>query len=292
MERIFIMTQNPTRIVRLECAQALLKRRAFTLVELLVVIAIIGILIGMLLPAIQSVRESARSIVCRNNLRQIGLALQNYHSSFSTFPAGVTDWRPFSGGNQSKRNIAWSALILPQLDQENLYHQLDLTKPFDDPANATAAATELPVYQCPSDSQQAITPEGTLPRGSTDYGGIFGERINSPNSPAKGVMIFDSGISHSDISDGLSNTLIVAEDSGLDDGSSGDGQWINGRNVFDQAFAINEAPDFENDMRSDHPDGANAVFADGHVLFLTSEIQLSTLGAICTRAGGEVFGSF
>ena len=261
------------------------KNAGFTLVELLVVIAIIGILIGMLLPAVQNVREAARSTQCQNNLRQIGIALQNYHTTFSAFPPGVTDWRPF-GGDPDKRNIAWSAYILPQLEQENLFRQLDLDKPYDDPVNVIPAATPLAVYQCPTDSTQSDDPAHT---GATDYGGIFGERINSPNNPPKGVMILNEPISAAKIRDGLSNTLIVAEDSGLDNDS--DGLWINGQNLFDQAFPINGAPDFENDIRSEHPGGANAVFADGHVQFLDQQMQDYTLGAICSRASGETFNS-
>ena len=275
--------ENPVGIVRTACAPTL-NRRAFTLVELLVVIAIIGILIGMLLPAIQSVRESARSIVCRNNLRQIGLALQNYHSVYMHFPSGVTGWRPFGSLDQSKRNLAWSVFILPQLEQENLYQRLDLSQAYDSPANFDAGSQPISVYQCPSATRDSIQ-ENAL--GITDYGGIYGERINSSNDPPKGCMIFDDPISISDITDGTSNTLIVAEDS-----QSSDEQWINGRNVFDQAFPINAAPEFENDIRSNHPGGANGVFADGHVQFLSESMQPFTLGGICSRASGETLGQF
>ena len=278
-----MMTKNPNRSVRNRCAP-MLYRHAFTLVELLVVIAIIGILIGMLLPAIQSVRESARSIVCRNNLRQMGLALQNYHSTFMHFPAGVTGWRPFGSADQSKLNLAWSVFILPQLEQENLYRQLDLSQAYDSPANHDAATQPVSVYQCPS-ATGGPTKDDAL--GVINYGGIYGERINSRNDPPKGCMIFDDPISISDVTDGTSNTLIVSEDSQFSDG-----QWINGRNVFDQAFPINSAPAFENDIRSNHAGGANGVFADGHVQFLSETIQLYTLGGICSRASGETLGEF
>jgi len=277
------MAENPQRIVRNHCAQGP-KRNAFTLVELLVVIAIIGILIGMLLPAVQRVRESARSTVCQNNLRQIGLALQNYHSSFMEFPSGVTGWRPFGSTDQSKLNLAWSVFILPQLEQESLFQQLDVTQAFDSVSNQEAGSQSIAVYQCPSATRPQLQPDAL---GISDYGGIFGERINSRNDPPKGCMIFDFPIAMTDITDGTSNTLIVAEDSQFSDG-----QWINGRNVFDQAFRINAAPDFENDIRSNHPGGANGVFADGHVQFLDEELELFTLGAICTRATGESIGSF
>ena len=99
--------------------------------------------------------------------------------------------------------------------------------------------------------------------------------------------MFEDAIRLVDVSDGSSNTLIVAEDSEFSDG-----EWINGGNVFDQAFAINAAPAFENDIRSNHPGGANGVFADGHVSFLSETMELFTLGAICTRASGEIVNDF
>jgi len=258
--------------------------RGFTLVELLVVIAIIGILIGMLLPAIQAIREAARRTTCANNLKQIGLSLQNYHSAHQAFPAGVTDWRPFFGGDQSKRNLAWSVFLLPHLDHANVFDALDLTEAYDSAANAEAASTRLPVFICPSSNRDQITVSSTsqpLP-GPSAYGGIFGERINSANHPPKGLMIFDQRIRFSDITDGSSNTLIVAEDSEF-----GDGQWINGNNVFDLSDGINQALPFENDIRSRHPGGANSVFADGHVRFLRDAMDLYSLGAIGSRASGE-----
>ena len=286
------MAENPTGILRPTYAQAtrfakLIKsdnRNAFTLVELLVVIAIVGILIGMLLPAVQQVREAARSIQCSNHLRQIGIALQNYHSSHENFPAGVTGWRPFFNGDQSKRNLAWSVFILPQLEQDNIYQMLDINQAFDSVRNEEAGSRSISVFECPSANQ---TVSQTNKLGVTHYGGIYGERINSRNDPPKGCMIFDRPISIRDITDGTSNTLIVAEDSQFSDG-----QWINGRNVFDQAFAINDAPNFENDIRSNHSGGANGVFADGHVQFLSESMELFTLGGICSRAEGEVLGDF
>jgi prepilin-type processing-associated H-X9-DG protein len=112
---------------------------------------------------------------------------------------------------------------------------------------------------------------------------MFGERISGPNNPPKGLMIYGEAFSHRDIKDGSSNTIIIAEDSDF-----GDGQWINGRNIFDQAFPINAAPTFENDIRSRHPNGANISLADGSTHFLNETISLDALAAICTRAGGEV----
>jgi prepilin-type processing-associated H-X9-DG protein len=170
------------------------------------------------------------------------------------------------------------------MEQVSLATQIDFTKPFDDPINATPAAVVLPAYLCPSTPRPSPLHLG---RGACDYGGIYGERISGPNSPPKGVMLYDRVVRIGDILDGTSTTLAVSEDSGFVDG-----QWINGRNVFDQAFGINQAPDFENDIRSLHPGGANGLFADGSARFLNESMELATLAAICTRAGGEVVADF
>ena len=272
------------KVVRPRCAchQTIARPAGFTLVELLVVIAIIGILIGMLLPAVQAVREAARRTQCANNLKQIGLALHSHHFALQEFPIGTVEFR--LGSDTSQRQLAWSAFLLPYLEQSNVHDQLDLLQAFDAADNQVAAATVLSVYICPSASRETEQPNG---RGACDYGGIFGERIISPNNPPKGVMIIDQAISIRDITDGTSNTLIVAEDS-----RSPDAQWINGRNIFDQAFPINQAPAFENDIRSEHPGGANGVFCDGSVRFLSDSTADEPLAAICTRALGEVVGEF
>jgi prepilin-type N-terminal cleavage/methylation domain-containing protein/prepilin-type processing-associated H-X9-DG protein len=257
--------------------QPRLRPRAFALIELLVVIGIIGILMALLLPAVQASREAARRASCCNNLRQIGIALHSYHVANESFPPGGIE--PRSRRWPKGRQLAWSVFLLPFVEQEALYQQLDTDKAFDAPENAAAAATILPLYVCPSVPQGSGLRQG---RGPCQYGGIYGERITSPNNPPKGAMLYDRAISAVEITDGLSNTVIVGEDCGFEDG-----QWINALNVFDQAFAINQAPSFENDMRSKHPGGANGLFCDGAVHFLTESLDLKVLAAICTRAGGE-----
>jgi prepilin-type N-terminal cleavage/methylation domain-containing protein len=254
--------------------------RAFTLIELLVVIAIVGILVSLTLPAVFSAREASRRTSCANNLRQIGLALQLHHEHHGAFPPGGIEWRP--PGDMQKRQLAWCIFLLPFLEQQAIYDQLDVQQPFDSPANAAAARNVLPVFVCPTSARGTRLVEG---RGPCDYGGILGERIQGPNNPPKGVMIFDRSLSAASVRDGLSNTLIVGEDTAWPDG-----QWINGRNVFDQAYPINAAPPFENDIRSHHPGGAQVVLADCSVRFLSEELDVKVLAALCTRAGGEPVG--
>ncbi|MEC8558074.1 MAG: DUF1559 domain-containing protein [Planctomycetota bacterium] len=249
---------------------------AFTLVELLVVISIIGILMGLLLPAVQAAREAARRTQCQNNLKQIGLGIHGFHEAKKRLPIGCLEWRPF-GGPTTRRQFAWSAFILPHLEQQNLFDSIDFQKPFDHPDNREAAATEISIFVCPS------APENESERGKTDYGGLYGERIRTRN-PDDGVFLYDVKLDWEDLRDGLSTTMAVAEDIG-----GPDSEWINGRNVFVQVGGVND-PDAwigDNEIRSQHPGGAMALFADGHVHFLTNNIDHQVLGALITRRGGE-----
>jgi len=265
----------------------------FTLIELLVVITIIAVLVSLLLPAIQAARESARRTTCSNNLHQIGIGLVNHHARHQYFPPGGVEHRAMIGPDGKRygdagRQLAWSAFLLPFIEQESVYEQLDLNEPFDSPANAQAAAAVIPVYLCPSVARENDLIDG---RGACDYGGIYGERITSPNSPPKGAMLYNRRLNMVDIRDGLSHTLFVSEDS-----LSQDGQWINGLNIFDQAYGINHVPTagqiLENEIRSEHDSGANGVFGDGSVRFVSQHIELKALAAFCTRAGGEVVSNF
>jgi prepilin-type N-terminal cleavage/methylation domain-containing protein len=258
-----------------------LNNRGFTLVELLVVVALIGVMLALLLPAIQSSRAAARKTTCANNLRQIGVALTAYHTARKQYPMGCVEWRP-TGGNE--RQLAWSALLLPFLDEQATYDRLDLAQAFDSAANSTAAATVIPVFLCPSSTRPSPL---VLGRGACDYGGIYGERITSPNQPPKGAMLIDAVVTVRQIRDGTAKTLIVAEDS-----RSPDQQWINGRNIFDQAYAINAAPPIENDIRSEHGAGAHGAMADSSVHFLVETLDVRVLAALCTRAGQEAVEGF
>ncbi|MEM7785425.1 MAG: DUF1559 domain-containing protein [Planctomycetota bacterium] len=252
-------------------------RCAFTLVELLVVIAILGILTALLLPAIQSVRNAANRVSCANRLHQIGIGIQSYHSAHDQYPVGGIELR--LGSDKRLRQFSWNLFLLPYLELNHLYQSVNRKTAFDSEENREAAATIIPVFICPSGTRGSQLASG---RGPSDYGGIFGERITKPNNPPGGTMLYDTKLSSRDVTDGTSQTIIVGEDVGFRDG-----QWINGRNLFDQAFQINQAPSFENDLRSDHPQGVNVSWCDGHVSFLAESMDLIPLAAVCTRSGGE-----
>jgi prepilin-type N-terminal cleavage/methylation domain-containing protein/prepilin-type processing-associated H-X9-DG protein len=263
----------------------------FSLVELLVVISIIGMLVALLLPAVQAAREAARRVTCLNHLHQIGLALQNYHSVHASFPPGcIQPAFLVSNGCQ----FAWSALLLPYLEQEPLYDRIDFTQPCYAAANSAAAATVVSTYFCPSTARPSALVDG---RAATDYSGLYGENI--PPHPAgwvaeNGMMVYNLAFRIRDVSDGTSNTLIVAENSRFPV-LAGD-QWINGLNIMDADYAINYIPPnpqlWEHDIRSEHPGGANAALCDGSARFLSETLNVITLKAILTRAGGEVVGPF
>ncbi|REJ89066.1 MAG: DUF1559 domain-containing protein [Planctomycetota bacterium] len=282
-------TRSLGRARRLDARRLNLRRLAgFTLVELLIVLAVIGVLLAIVLPAVMGVLESARLTKCQSKLREIGIALVAHHNVHARFPAGCKDttrdakygyvkWPP----KPPHRELAWNVYLLPFMGHEELYDQLDRNKPFNDPANKEVAATELDIFLCPSAER---TPD---PPGQTDYAGINGEQITGPGSPniSAGVLVHDESYSDADVKDGTSQTLIVAEDT-----RGPDKTWIHGRNIFAQMWGINDPQgEGDNEIRSDHVAGAVGLFADGHVVFLSDDLELKTLAAMITRAGRERF---
>ncbi|MDR1958312.1 MAG: DUF1559 domain-containing protein [Planctomycetaceae bacterium] len=287
------------------------KFNAFTLVELLVVIAIIGVLIALMIPAVQSARESARRTQCTNNLRQVGIALQNYHSVYRTFPCGGYEVRGMIKPGQENvqpskkevwkapdaREYAWSMLILPQLERLDVYEAIDRQFAYDNTVNREIAKTNISAYLCPSAANKMTL---TTPHNAAEgfqcarlhYGGVHGETLAfpgrttpRPNNPPKGIMIYDKSYSIDQIPDGLSQTLICAEDTLFSDGN-----WINARNVFSQDYTINDPSERgkQNTMMSEHPGGVMSLCADGSAHFLADEIENSVLSAVCTRALKEI----
>jgi hypothetical protein len=253
------------------------KRAGVTMVELLVVFAIIGMLASLLLPAVQFAREAARGFHCKNNLKQIGIALHNYHDVNRVLPVGCLEWRGFRAP-PSYRQLAWSAFLLPFLEQQALHSQIDFSKAFDHAINAKPASQRLSMFECPT------APNRTLVRGQTDYGGLFGEIILDREQD-DGVFLYDRPIGMRDILDGTTNTIAVSEDIG-----GPDSEWINGRNVFVQSGGINDSTTWigDNEIRSKHPAGAMVLFVDAHVILLSDSIDNRVLGQSITRAKQEI----
>ena len=253
-------------------------QRGFTLVELIVVMAIIGLLIALLLPAVQSARESGRRAACQNNLRNQGVALQNFHALHRHFPAG--HWI------EGVLEFSWCLELLPQLEQASLADQFDRTKPIQDAAgNLAIAMTPLSVFCCPS----AVS---HFP-GKTDYGGIMGSALTSTtwaNAFNNGVMIEvvwpkNDVISLASITDGSSQTICVAEASDREPLEGG--MWITGYNCFSHDNGVVNSSD-SGEIHSRHVGGAFVAMADGATRFLQSRVDAYVIGALCTRDHGEV----
>lgn len=277
------------------------RRYGFTLVELLVVIAIIGILVGLLLPAVQAAREAARKIQCFNNLKQISLAMHNYESAHRSFPLGCVGCRPqsYPAPDFVYLRNSWNALILPQLEQGNVYDQFDFGQPYSTEVNRTAGSAVLPVFLCPSTSTTErrgqtsgdVNANGQWDAGDdlawSDYGGIYGVSHNGPYLPEHlGIMLYDRAVKIRDVRDGTSNTIIVSECTGRDE--TAQSEWANGFNLFDQRFDNPVNRSQNNELFSDHPYGVNAAFADGHAQSLSQNIDQLVLNALLTKAGQEV----
>ncbi len=198
-------------------------RRGFTLVELLVVIAIIGVLVGLLLPAVQAARESARNTRCLNNLKQIGLALLSYEAAFKTFPPGNMSGLTFTG-------ISAHARILPHIEQANVAFHVNFSFPYNSPINDLARMTTVPLFVCPTDNNYTLT---TALGGYNNYYGNSGTNVlfsgipptnpADPNfgmPPANGVFYRDSKTRFADLRDGSEHTVAFAEKR-IGDGNNG-----------------------------------------------------------------------
>ena len=180
--------------------------RAFTLVELLVVIAIIGILIGMLLPAVQSVRAAARKTACMNQLRQFGLANLNYESSHGHFPPGITD------DDLDHQNALHSGFVflLPWLEQNNLYNQIDLEQPWNAAVNLSNFDVAIPIFSCP-ENQGMVEQNGGVAGQANDYAFSKGNNAFLTNQGPSGMYGVNSKVNFGQVSDGTSNTFLMGE---------------------------------------------------------------------------------
>jgi len=313
-------------------------RRAFTLVELLVVIALIGLLIALLLPAVQTSREAGRRIACCSNLRQIGLALHCYHEANECFPVGTAlvgypdgtspDAIPASLLATGPYRPGAFALILPYLDEDTLFRGLRLDLAIDEDVNVAAGKTIVPSYLCPSSNhvyglQKAPhslpLADPTMQFAVIDYNGLNGAAQLFADAPPINQLEDHGGFAErrqlriANFVDGASQTIDVVETVKF-----GRGLWIHGRPHYNQAAcAINSfdgfnapdavCPDGSNlpvtnrgpgkgiagtwGISSSHPGGANTLFVDGSVHFLTNSLSAHVLTALITRDGNEVVDS-
>jgi prepilin-type N-terminal cleavage/methylation domain-containing protein len=306
------------------------RRSAFTLIELLVVIAIIAVLMGLLLPAVQKVREAASRLSCQNNLKQIGLGLHNYHSTYQTLPPG-----------SNSAGFTVVALLLPFVEQNNVYQLINFNGSPDDPvANGVPYGTPIKMLICPSD------PFSTLPpgMGGNNYFANYGDNINffGNQTVANGTFALrDNGIPLLKITDGTSNTAAFSEllKGDFNNAVYSKADWINLSSVglpttADQAYSICQSANPQNlsyqcfssggewlsddstgtaythvvppnttncvwlanltfaiTASSAHPGGVNLLVCDGSVHFVQNSISLTTWRALGTRSGGEVIGS-
>jgi prepilin-type N-terminal cleavage/methylation domain-containing protein len=285
----------------------MLRKSAFTLVELLVVIAIIGVLVALLLPAIQASREDARRTTCSSSLRQIGLAIANYQAALGIYPASNTDQLNNWDIVGDIPNHSWGSVILPYAEQRNLEALIDYKLSAMHPDNSRAAGTIVPIYRCPSYTGLEFTDDPHYPPGQYAIGNYVSlgasdvDHIWGTGEP-DGVIIPQGKIRPHDVTDGLTNTLLVAESR-----EEHMRVWIDGRTAANTALAfdtsgvtanrtsLNITPYYDDgDITCDfgpssfHPGGAYHMLGDGSIQFYRNDIAPAVYVALTTRAGGEV----
>jgi prepilin-type N-terminal cleavage/methylation domain-containing protein len=282
-------------------------RGGFTLIELLVVIAIIAILIALLLPAVQQAREAARRTQCRNNLKQIGIALHNYNETMASLPPGF----------QLPTQIQWTARILPFMDRENVKNVVN----FDSSWNFTTQIghLKLPVYRCPSDAKEKINTSFE----PTNYVACIGSGVD--HWRPSGVFGRNTATRFAEVVDGLTNTIFAAEcygrlpsyyerPSGTPVRCPGSASgfslyrgysWYRGINPRYYAFTTGVPPNWSgrecgqdgdryglNAARSFHIGGAHALLGDGSVRFLSDNISLTIYANLGDKSDGNELGAF
>jgi prepilin-type N-terminal cleavage/methylation domain-containing protein/prepilin-type processing-associated H-X9-DG protein len=278
------------------------RRRAFTLVELLVVIAIIGILVALLLPAVQAAREAARRTQCVNNLTQLILAVQNYEMTYRSYPPGTIDEKgPIVNAPQGYHHN-WLGQLLPYLEEKSTYDHIDFSVGVYDDKNKPVRELQIPVLFCPSNPGSYRHEDVAL----STYAGLHHD-VDAPiDVDNHGVFFLNSAIRYEDVSDGVSKTIFVGErimDSQPDLG------WMSGtratlRNTGIQLNATRSlwgrtAVGAEEDAASGggasvggfgsfHPGGANFAFGDGHIGFLSSTIATAVYQQLGHRADGKL----
>jgi prepilin-type N-terminal cleavage/methylation domain-containing protein/prepilin-type processing-associated H-X9-DG protein len=290
----------------------------FTLVELLVVIAIIAVMVGLMLPAVQKVREAANRMSCSSNLRQIGLAFHNYESAHGFLPPGQVRG-PFRPVNITTRAVhgCWP-FVLPYLEQEALLRQYHWDVNWYHPTNQPVVTKPQKMLQCPTAEPNrlggGLTPQEG-PGACTDYAPLQGvapflatRNLIDKAENYEGVLPINRLIRLMDIKDGTANTVMIVEDAGrpsrwqadglfLDRFTPG-GPWASDANGLlllgstpngvtrPGTCAINCSNNSE--IYSFHLGGTNALFADGSVRFLSASSDIRVIARLVTRTGGEV----
>lgn len=283
------------------------KSRGFTLIELLVVIAIIAVLVAILLPAVQQAREAARKSQCSNNIKQIGLAIHSYAETHSVLPPGEL----------TNSQIAWSTMVLPQMEYAGLYNSILATGAFNSrwdqiPAMTTTGATPLgktvvPVYNCPSDNMAGINKD-LFDYGKSNYMGAYTAYHAATNTDRKATFHENSSVQFRDFTDGTSNTIIVAERT--TEGNRVGALWTG---WHDLGGALSGVRPFQIRIRIDrvtpktdyiingtsnynpsslHAGGAQFLMGDGAVRFLSENMSLALFAALGTIDGKEIIGEF
>jgi prepilin-type N-terminal cleavage/methylation domain-containing protein/prepilin-type processing-associated H-X9-DG protein len=295
-----------------------LVRRAFTLIELLVVIAIIGVLIALLLPAVQAAREAARRAQCTNNLKQIGLALHNYHDVRGRLPTSE-----FHNNGSMPARWGWIPKILAQVEQDPVFRQLDFNIHGWQGGNYALISQKYAMFLCPSDPFADVKREEegfaspTWVLSQADYATVIGDYKNASGvgaTPDYGNHNYASPVVRgmmgrwgwaarfADVTDGLSNTFAVGECVGAfcicqNFGSQSFGTTAHPINHMNQSLANNLPtqgnPRWDESIgfRSFHPGGANFLLGDGSVRFITQNIDGPTYRGYASRANGEVPGN-
>ncbi|MFO0867914.1 MAG: DUF1559 domain-containing protein [Pirellulales bacterium] len=286
--------------------------RGFTLVELLVVIAIIGILVGLLLPAVQAAREAARRTSCVNNLKQIGLALHNYHDVHQSFPSGWIALDPATRLPlaEGEPGWGWASMVLPFLEQQNVSEgMIQFPLPITDPVHAAARVQPLAVFRCKSDTGRPtfdLAAEGDPTQNlatlaTANYVGVFGtvELEDCEGLPpgvicrGNGSFQHIEGVRLAELLDGTSSTLLVGERSARLGYSTWTGAVSEGEEAMARILGIaDHAPNHPgahlDDFTSEHPAGTNFLLGDGSVRLIVETIDLGVYQGLATRAGGEV----
>jgi prepilin-type processing-associated H-X9-DG protein/prepilin-type N-terminal cleavage/methylation domain-containing protein len=291
-------------------------RRAFTLVELLVTIGIIGVLVALLLPAVQAARGAARRISCANKLKQIGLALLNYESTHKLFPPGYIS-KFTSAGVDIGPGWGWASIMLPQIEQGAIYRTINFDLPIEHPNNAARVAS-IPEFFCPADQIKHVWPAKTRDAAgnpiatvcdvaASNYVAMYG--VGEPGIDGDGMFYRNSDVGIRQITDGTSQTLAIGERAH----PLGNATWVGSvtnavlfpenNNTLGQLVPEHSAGMVlghagegigpggiggdVNQFYSLHGRGVNFLFADGHVSFLASNMDYKTYLALATRVGGD-----